>query len=34
MMVGTGLFWEILSVQQIFVTKYYFVCQIQRQDLR
>ena len=34
MMVGTGFFLEILSAQQSFVTKYYFVCQKQRQDLR
>lgn len=34
MMVGTGFFLESLSAQQILVTKYYFVCQKQRQDLR
>lgn len=34
MMVTTGFFLEILSAQQSFVTKYYFVCQKQRQDLR
>ena len=34
MTVGTGFFLKILSAPQIFVTKYYFVCQKQRQDLR
>jgi len=34
MMFGTGFFLGILSAQQSFVTKYYFVCQKQRQDLR
>jgi len=34
MMVATGFCWGILSAQQSFVTKYYFVCQKQRQDLR
>jgi hypothetical protein len=34
MMVGTGFSWVILSAKLIYVTKYYFVCQKQRQDLR
>ena len=34
MMVGTGFFLGIPIAQQSFVTKYYFVCQKQRQDLR
>ena len=34
MMFGTGFCLGILSTQQSFVTKYYFVCQKQRQDLR
>ena len=34
MMVATGFFLGILSAQQSFVTKYYFVCQKQGQDLR
>ena len=34
MMIGTGFFLGILSAQLIFVTKYYFVCQKQGQDLR
>ena len=34
MMGGTGFCLGILSAQQSFVTKYYFVCQKQGQDLR
>jgi hypothetical protein len=34
MIVGTGFCLGILSAQLIFVTKYYFVCQKQGQNLR